>query len=144
MAHQHSFPPRKSAQLVERGGFSLQLIKKSLRFDQSRPIKAAHRTAERLQQDKIRALILVGLMLLAWAFIVAVGQAIDLHPDTVHTLCIACGVTINAITIITMTAEIHSTPSIPMTAASCSKTPFNSAFTSCFISQDTPPPRSIS
>lgn len=144
MNFQEFHPTTKSANWVERGWFALHIAKESLRFDPSRPIEATQRTADRLRKDKTRALVLVGLMFFAWAVIAVIGQTIDLHPDTVYTLCIASGVTINTITMITMTVEIDSTPSIPLVVRSYYQAPFNSAFTSRFVGPDTPPPRSIS
>lgn len=141
---QTSPPAKKPLQTVEWCRCILQQAKQSLRFDPSRPSEAAQRTADRLRKDKTRALVLVGLMFFAWAVIAVIGQTIDLHPDTVYTLCFASGVTINAITIITMTVEMDSTPSILLVVRSYYQAPFNPAFTSRFVGPDTPPPRSIS
>lgn len=144
MNFQEFHPSAKSANWVEGARYALHIAKESLRFDPSRPSEAAERTAERLRKDKIRALVLVGLMFFAWAVIAAIGETISLHPDTVYILCIASGVTINTITMIRMTVEIDSTPSIPLVDRSHYQAPFNSEFTSRFVGPDTPPPRSIS
>lgn len=144
MNFQASRPTEKSPNWVEKARDTLHIANESLLFDRSRPSEAAHRTAARIHKDKIRALVLVGLMFFSWVLIAAIGQTFDLHLDTVYILCIASGVTINTITMITMTVEIDSTPSIPLVVRSYYQAPFNSAFTSRFVGPDTPPPRSIS
>lgn len=134
----------KSPNWVDMGGYALHIAKESLRYDRSRPRKAAHRTAERLWQDKIRAFILVGLMLLSWALIAVVGQAIDLNPDSTYMLCIASGVAINLVTFIEMVLEKRPPPTIYMTGRLYYMNPYCSCFFSRNLSPAAPPPRSIS
>ena len=144
MKFQEFLPTTKSANWVERGGFALHIAKESLRYDRSRPRKADHRTAERLWQDKIRAFILVGLMLLSWALIAVVGQAIDLNPDSTYMLCIASGVAINVVTSIEILLEKRPAPAIHMAGCLCYLNPYCSDFSSRNLSPAAPPPRSIS
>lgn len=144
MKFQEFLPTTKSANWVERGRFALHIAKESLRYDRSRPRKAAHRTAERLWQDKIRAFVLVGLMLLSWALIAVVGQAIDLNPDSTYMLCIASGVAINVVTSIETFLEKRLPPTIYITGRLCYINPFRSDFKIRNLDPDTPPPRSIS
>lgn len=144
MNFQPSLPSATSPNWVERGGYALHITKESLRYDRSRPRKAAHRTAERLWQDKIRAFILVALMLLSWALIALVGQVIDLNPDSTYMLCIASGVAINVVTSIEIFLEKRPVPAIHITGCLCYLNPYCSDFSSRNLSPAAPPPRSIS
>lgn len=134
----------KSPNWVDMGGYALHIAKESLRYDRSRPRKAAHRTSDRLWQDKIRAFILVGLMLLSWALIAVVGQAIDLNPDSTYMLCIASGVAINVVTSIEIFLEKRPAPAIHMAGCLCYLNPYCSDFFSRNFRPAAPPPRSIS
>lgn len=144
MKFQEFLPTTKSANWVERGRFALHIAKESLRYDRSRPRKAAHRTAERLWQDKIRAFVLVGLMLLGWALIALVGQAIDLNPDSIYMLCIASGMAINTATLFGIVLEKHPPPAIHMAGRLCYINSYCSDFFNRNFSPAVPPPRLVS
>lgn len=144
MNFQEFLPSAKSPSWVETGRCAFHIAKESLRYDRSRPRKAAHRTAERLWQDKIRAFVLVGLMLLSWALIALVGQAIDLNPDSIYMLCIASGVAINVVTSIEIFLEKRPPPAIHMTGCLCYLNPYVSDLFSHNFSPAAPPPRHVS
>lgn len=144
MSFQASCPTEKSPNWVERVRYALHIVKESLRYDRSRPRKAAHRTAERLWQDKIRAFVLVGLMLLGWALIALVGQAIDLNPDSIYMLCIASGMAINTATLFGIVLEKHPPPAIHMMGCLCYLNPYVSDLFSHNFSPAAPPPRHVS
>lgn len=137
-------PTVKSANWIDMCGHALHIAKESLQYDRSRPRKAAHRATKRLWQDKIRAFVLVGLMLLSWALIAVVSHAVDLNPDSIYLLCIASGVLINVVTSIEIFLEKRPPPSAHMMGCLCYLSPYVSDFSSCNSSPAPPPPRHVS
>lgn len=144
MRFQEPLPIVQSTKWAVKGMYALHMAKESLRFDTSRSSEAAHRTVKRLQQDKIRAFLLVSLMLLSWALIAVVGQAVDLNPDSIYMLCIASGVAINAVTLFGIVLEKSPPPAIHMMNCLSYINPYHSGFLSRNFGPAAPPPRYIS
>lgn len=144
MSFQKFLPSAKSPNWFKTGRCAFHIAKESLRYDRSRPRKAVHRMAKRLRQDKIRAFVLVGLMLLSWALIALVGQVIDLNPNSIYMLCIASGVVLNVVTSIEIFLEKRLPPTIHMTGRLCYVNPYCSDFSSRNLSPAAPPPRHVS
>ncbi len=144
MNYPNLFSSERIIQLLESGLATFERIKASVCLDRSRPRVASHRSNIRVQRDTVRAIVLLGLMLLAWGVIAAVGQVTGLDSTSIYSICLAVGIAINLFTALLIAVEKLPPPAIAQHLSLSYTNPFISNFFSNISGPKTPPPRHTS